>query len=230
MMTYMRNIDISAARGPASGGTVSDKVEPPRWTVDNIEYRTGQMDADLELVMRIQAGDLASFGELVDKYQRTVYGIVSRMVDSRDEVDDLVQDIFVAAYGAIGKFRRDAKFSTWLHTIAVNMTLKRLSQMKRQRTLSIDDTDTGLEATLRAENEPSPVDSLRKREQDEAVRRALDSLSEKHRIVVVMHYFEQYSCEEIAAILKCSVGTVWSRLHYACRKLKGELRWLEQGS
>lgn len=187
-------------------------------------------DSDLSLVLRTQAGDVSAFGELIERHQRTVYGIVSRMVSSRDDADDLVQDVFVSAYRAIGSFRRDAKFSTWLHTISVNTTLKRLRKMKRQSTVSIDDPLTGLAATMRSEKDPSPTDSLHERERDEAVRRAIDSLPDKQRVVVVMHYFEQYSCEEIAAIQKCSVGTVWSRLHYACNKLRGELDWLEQGT
>ena len=186
-------------------------------------------NSDLELVLRVQAGELSAFGELIDRHQRAVYGIISRMVSSRDDADDLVQDVFVSAYSAIGSFRRDAKFSTWLHAIAVNTTLKRLKKMKRQSAVSIDDPEIGLADTIRAEDDPPPDESLQNREQNEAVRRAIDSLPDKQRIVVVMHYFEQHSCEEIAVILKCSVGTVWSRLHYACKKLRGELTWLEEG-
>lgn len=187
-------------------------------------------DSDLDLVLRAQAGDVAAFGELVDRHKRMVYGIISRMVTSRDDADDLAQDVFVSAYRHIGSFRRDARFTTWLHAVTVNTTLKRLKKMKRQSTVSIDDPDTGLEFTLRAEDEVSPMESLQDKQKVEAVRRAVDSLPDKHRIVVIMHYFEQYSCDEIAAALECSVGTVWSRLHYACKKLQKELCWLEQGS
>ena len=187
-------------------------------------------DSDLELVIRSQSGDVAAFGELVDRHKRMVYGIISRMVTNRDDADDLAQDVFVAAYRHIDGFRRDAKFTTWLHTITVNTTLKRLNRMKRQSTVSIDDPATGLEPIIHAEDEPSPMDVLHDKERVEAVRKAVDTLPDKHRIVVVMHYFEQYSCDEIAAALKCSVGTVWSRLHYACKKLQKELCWIEQGS
>ena len=196
-------------------------IDPPAVKVEK--------DADLDLVLRVQAGELSAFGELIDRHQRAVYGIVSRMVTSRDDADDLVQDVFVSAYKAIGSFRRDAKFSTWLHTITVNTTLKQLKMKKRRSTVSIDDPETGLADMIRTDDEPSPIESLQNREQSEAVRRAIDSLPDKQKIVVVMHYFEQHSCEEIAATLKCSVGTVWSRLHYACKKLRGELGWLEQG-
>lgn len=187
-------------------------------------------DADMALVSRVQAGDVSAFGDLVERHQRSVYGIVSRMVPNRDDADDIVQDVFVSAYRAIGSFRREARFSTWLHTIAVNTTLKRLKKMKAQRVVSIDDPETGVAATIRSEDDPSPAESLQERERNEAVRRAIDTLPDKQRIVVVMHYFEHLSCEEIADILKCSVGTVWSRLHYACKKLKHDLRWLENGT
>ena len=205
-------------------------TEPTSQYEDSGTTTANVLNDDSALISRAQSGDVHAFGELIDRHQRSVYGIVSRMVVSKDEVEDLVQDIFVAAYDSIRKFRGDAKFSTWLHAIAVNMTLKRLQKMKRHPALSIDDPLTGLEATMTASGEPSPADSLQARERDEAVRRAIDSLPDKQRIVVVMHYFEQHSCEEIAAVLKCSVGTVWSRLHYACKKMKVELNWLEQGT
>ena len=208
----------------------TDLIRPGRHAGEVKADSVPDGDSDLDLVLRAQAGDAAAFGELVDRHKRMVYGIISRMVTSRDDADDLAQDVFVSAYRHIGGFRRDAKFTTWLHTVTVNTTLKRLKKMKHQSTVSIDDPDTGLAAMLRAEDEASPMDSLQDKQKLEAVRKAVDSLPDKHRIVVVMHYFEQYSCDEIAAALRCSVGTVWSRLHYACKKLQKELCWLEQGS
>ncbi|MHB0998344.1 MAG: RNA polymerase sigma factor [Armatimonadota bacterium] len=184
-------------------------------------------DSDLALVRRAQAGDTAAFGDLIERHQRAVYGVVSRMVTSRDDVDDLAQDIFISAYKSIGSFRGDARFSTWLHTIAVNTTLKRMKSLKRGNAMSLDDADNGLAATLPDDGVLSPSESLQKSARDESVRKAIDTLPDKHKMVVVMHYFEHNSCEEIAEILGCSVGTVWSRLHYACRKLKGEFRRLE---
>lgn len=188
-----------------------------------------ETNGDLELVRRVQAGDASAFGELVDRHQRSVYGIVSRMVHSRDEVDDLVQDIFVSAYEAMGRFRCEAKFSTWLHSIAVNMTLKRLKRLKRQGAVSMDDPEQGLSSVISAGSDAEPDEIVERAQQSALMRRAIDGLPDKQRVVVIMHYFEQLSCEEIAAVLKCSVGTVWSRLHYACRKLKNELSLLEQG-
>jgi len=223
MTDRMQNTDL-----PSEGGSPSHLAD-----ADGVSERRSDAslaDDDRLLVARAQSGDNLAFGDLIDKYQRPVYGIVSRMINSRDEVDDLVQEVFVSAYGAIGKFRGEAKFSTWLHAIAVNITLNRLRQMKRKHELSIDDPTTGIEAKMQADGAPSPASAFQGKERDEAVRKAVDALPDKHRIVVVMHYFEQYSCEEIASVLKCSVGTVWSRLHYACRALKVDLRWLDEGT
>jgi len=99
--------------------------------------------------------------------------------------------------------------------------------MKAVQPISIDDPDTGLDKSLSSANgedlaQSGALDRVRNAE----IRKAVDRLPEKHRVVVILHYFEGHSCEEIAAILNCSVGTVWSRLHYACKKLRGQLGWL----
>ena len=184
-------------------------------------------EVDNELVLRARDGDLAAYSELVSRYQRAIYGIVSRMVVARDDVDDLVQDVFVLAYRSIGRFRGQSAFSTWLHSIAVNTTIKHLKKMKTRQAMSIDDPNTGIEETLVSDSHRPPVDAAEDMERKQAVRVAVDELPEKHRAVVILHYFEDYSCDEIAKILNCSVGTVWSRLHYACKKLRGQLDWLE---
>lgn len=184
-------------------------------------------EADYDLVVRARDGNLAAYSELVSRYQCAVYGIVSRMVSSRDDVDDLVQDIFVLAYRSVRQFRGHSAFSTWLHSIAVNTTIKYLKKMKTRQAVSIDDSETRIENGLSSERDPSPSEAVEDGERREAVRSAVEQLPEKHRAVVVLHYFEDYSCDEIARILNCSVGTVWSRLHYACKRLRGQLGWLE---
>lgn len=183
-------------------------------------------DIDRELVLRAQSGDTEAFGDLVDKHQRMVYGIVSRMIYKRDEVDDIVQDIFVSAWRAIGGFKGNAKFSTWLHTITVNTTIKRLKSMKKETRLSFDDKDTGLADVAAADESESPLANLQRNERSRAIKTAIESLPEKQKLVIVLHYYEHYSCDEIASILECSTGTVWSRLHYACKSLKTQLKWL----
>ena len=183
-------------------------------------------DPDLDLVRLCAQGDVEAFGDLVARHQRAVYSVVSRMTVSQDDVDDIVQDVFVLAYRSIGSFRGDSSFATWLYSIAVNTTLKSLKRSKRRQTVSLDDPDTGLGELLAATDQPDPAEAAHAGERNRQVRQAIDLLPDKQRAVVLLHYFEDHTCEEIAAILNCSVGTVWSRLHYACRKLRSQLEWL----
>ena len=182
-------------------------------------------DPDIELVRRAASGDLGAFETLVTRHQRSVYGIVSRMVRVRDEVDDVVQDVFLLAFRSLGKFRGDAMFSTWLHSIAVNTTLKHLKRSRKWAAPSLDDPEMGLADNLPAST-PDPGDQAEANVRHEMIRMEVDRLPDKHKAVLVLYYFEEYSCEEIARVLGCSVGTVWSRLHYACKKLRGKLEWM----
>lgn len=179
-----------------------------------------QTETDAVLVAKAQAGDVGAFGELVSRYSRTVYGVVSRMVNDRDDVDDIAQEVFVLAYRYIGSFRREAEFSTWIYRIAVNTTIKQMKRAKSRQASSIDDPATGLADVLVSAESERPERIAERRARNEALRKAVLELPEKHQAVVVLHYFENLGCDEIARILECSVGTVWSRLHYACKRLQ----------
>jgi RNA polymerase sigma-70 factor (ECF subfamily) len=179
-----------------------------------------QRQTDAALVAKAQAGDVGAFGELVSRYSRTVYGVVSRMVTDRDDVDDIAQEVFVLAYRYIGSFRREAEFSTWIYRIAVNTTIKQMKRAKARQASSIDDPATGLADVLVSSEAERPERIAERKARNEALRRAVLELPEKHQAVVVLHYFENLGCDEIARVLECSVGTVWSRLHYACKRLQ----------
>jgi RNA polymerase sigma-70 factor (ECF subfamily) len=193
----------------------------------------GEQSADLsqaddrELAAMSAKADMMAFSELVKRHQRAVYSIVSRMVDNPMDTDDVVQDVFVLAYRSIGKFRGEASFATWIYRIAVNTAIKHLKKAKLMQTDSIEDSNTGLDLELSTGDGESLTEIIVEEERKKAVRDAVESLPEKHRTVVLLRYFEDYSCEEIAKIMGCSVGTVWSRLYYACRRLKEQLKWLE---
>jgi RNA polymerase sigma-70 factor, ECF subfamily len=187
-------------------------------------------EPDAELVTRAQGGDTTAFGDLVRRHERAVYAVVSRMIDSRDDVDDLVQDVFVTAFRSLAKFQGKAAFSTWLYRIAVNTTIKQMRKARVRKTSSIDDPAAGLAERLMAAGSDGPEAVTEQTMRGEAVRKAIGTLPDKHKAVVVLHYYENLSCEEIARVAGCSVGTVWSRLHYACKKLHGQLEWLASES
>lgn len=190
-----------------------------------------------------QQGDVRAFGQLVERYQRPMTALVARMTPSPDDVDDIVQELFVRAWKGLPRFRGDAQFSTWLYRIAVNTTIKYRSRRANDQSqqVPLEDMAGGADA-LSSEGMSGehgarggalgalggdPFLAAQRREQEEMVRQAVLALPEKQRTVVVLHYFEGHSCEEISKIVDCSVGTVWSRLHYACKRLKGILGALE---
>jgi RNA polymerase sigma-70 factor (ECF subfamily) len=201
-------------------------------------------DEDAALVRRCQDGDVDAFGLLVNRHEQRVRSIVSRILLSSTEprataimtadIDDLCQDVFVQAWRALPRFRGDARFSTWLYRITVNRALKEYNHRRKgngrvQGVPVSDDLLRHLAAT-RTDNDSAatdPLTLLQQRARDTALRDAIESLPEKQRLVVLLHYFEDCPCEEIAQIAGCSVGTVWSRLHYACRRLRESLGWMD---
>ena len=198
----------------------------------------GGMGVDARLVVRAQNGDMHAFGQLVERYQRPMTVLVARMTQNPDDVDDIVQELFVRAWKGLPRFRGDAQFSTWLYRIAVNTAIKHRSRRANDQavSMSLEDMAGGVDALAEDANPHAgsraetvdPFFSAQRREQQEIIRQAVLGLPEKQRAVVVLHYFEGHSCEEISKIVGCSVGTVWSRLHYACKRLKGVLEPLHE--
>lgn len=186
-------------------------------------------DMDAVLVRRCQNGDREAFGLLVARHDKRVYALVARVLGlgaTTDDVDDVAQEVFIQAWRALPKFRQDARFSTWLYRIATNMAIKQWHRNKRgAQTVSEEELPNTVRAAL-AIMEPGPEDVAAQRARDKALRTAIDRLPEKQRTVILLHYFEEYTCEDIGALLGCSVGTVWSRLHYGCRKLRESVSWL----
>lgn len=188
---------------------------------------------EARLVARAAAGDREAFRELFERYQRPIAALVGRMVASPDDVDDILQETFVRAWKGLPRFRGDAQFGTWLYRIAVNTAIKYRSKRKSDTAplVSLSDGEGGgggLEAIpADAGADPlrggDPFHAAHKCEQEQTIRKAVHALPDKQKSVVLLHYFEGRSCEEISDIVGCSLGTVWSRLHYACKRLKGVL-------
>ena len=200
----------------------------PDLAADAHDEAPGAVDSDASLVRRAAGGDVHAFGLLVERYQRPMTALVARMTPSPDDVDDIVQELFVRAWKGLPRFRGDAQFSTWLYRIAVNTTIKHRSRRRDESavSLSAEDLSGGMDALVAPAGAAEPGDpflSAQRKEREARIREAVLSLPEKQRTVIVLHYFEGHSCEEISRIVGCSVGTVWSRLHYACKRLKGAL-------
>ncbi len=183
-------------------------------------------DPDQQLVTRTQAGEVSAFDDLVVKYTPRLYGLVYNMTSNHEDTNDLLQDIFAKAYKAIRGFRGKSSFYTWIHSIAVNMTLNFLKKRSRRFQLSLDDVDASIQNDkefMEATATSSPVREADLSELQRRLNEAMMKLSEDHRAVVTMFHIQGMPHAEISKILRVSEGTVRSRLFYANRQLQNYL-------
>lgn len=183
-------------------------------------------DEDQPLVARAQAGDAAAFDELVVKYSPRLYGLIYNMTSNHEDTNDMLQDVFAKAYRAIKGFRGKSSFYTWIHTIAVNMTLNFLKKRGRRYHLSLDDVDASIQNDkefIEATSTSSPVREADLSELQRRLNEAMMKLSDEHRAVVTMFHIQGMPHAEISKILGVSEGTVRSRLFYANRQLQNYL-------
>src|ERR1700737_2407032 len=183
-------------------------------------------DEDQQLVARTQAGDAAAFDQLVVKYTPRLYGLIYNMTSNHEDTNDLLQDVFSKAFKAIRGFRGKSSFYTWIHSIAVNMTLNFLKKRGRRFNLSRDDVDASIQNDkefLELTQTSSPVREADLSELQRRLNEAMMKLSDEHRAVVTMFHIQGMPHAEISKILNVSEGTVRSRLFYANRQLQNYL-------
>jgi RNA polymerase sigma factor (sigma-70 family) len=183
-------------------------------------------DEDQPLVARTQAGDAAAFDDLVVKYTPRLYGLIYNMTSNHEDTNDLLQDVFSKAYKSIRGFRGKSSFYTWIHSIAVNMTLNFLKKRGRRFNLSLDDIDANVhndKEFLELTATSSPVREADLGELQKRLNEAMMKLSDEHRAVVTMFHIQGMPHAEISKILRVSEGTVRSRLFYANRQLQNYL-------
>ncbi|MEI6862504.1 MAG: sigma-70 family RNA polymerase sigma factor [Verrucomicrobiota bacterium] len=189
--------------------------------------RRVEADADQMVVARVQAGEVAAFDELILRYRERMVGLIYQMTSNREDAADLAQDVFIKAFQSIRRFEGQSSFFTWLYRIAVNTTLTHLRRQRTTRFFSLekmqeDSATAGLIARL---TDATGADrETFARELQEKLNEALQKLSIKHRTVITLFEIEGLSHEEIARIMRCSTGTVRSRVHYAKQLLQAELQ------
>jgi RNA polymerase sigma-70 factor (ECF subfamily) len=194
------------------------------------EHTPENPDADAALVASSQQGDLSAFEALVAKHQKRMLNIAFRIVGEYDDACEVVQDAFVSAYKNIKAFRQEAKFSTWLTAITVNLSRNRLKRMKIQQArvpVSLDApirTDDGEVMPDPPSKEPSVLDRLEKQDVKQKVQDCIKALEPDFREVLVLRDMQDLSYDEIGAILKVAAGTVKSRLFRARESVKDCLK------
>lgn len=176
-----------------------------------------QAEADRLLVERVKSGDRAAFNALVLKYQRRIVKLVSRYIRDPDEALDVSQEVFVRAYKAIGGFRGDSAFYTWLYRIAVNAAKNAIGAATRNPVeggADVDDPEVG-EVRLKMTDISSPERLLYTEELKRTINAAIDELPPELRRAIILRELEGLSYEDIASAMDCPVGTVRSRIFRA---------------
>lgn len=175
--------------------------------------------SDAACVRRLQRGDVDAFEILVRRHEKAIFNLVYRMLGDYDDAAEISQEVFLSAYRAIGQFRGDANFSTWLYRIALNhATTRRKSTNSRQKRLvPLDGSEMIDEAQI------GPSESLEKKELRERVQRALNELEPEDATVILLRDLQDIPYEDVARMLEIPVGTVKSRLHRARQALKARL-------
>jgi RNA polymerase sigma-70 factor (ECF subfamily) len=168
-------------------------------------------EAEREAIEACRRGEREAFDRLVLRYQRDVYRLCYRYVNSHEDANDLAQEVFLKAWRAIGRFRGDSSFSTWLYRIAVNACLN-FRALKRPLTQELPETLA----------DPVPGAAARVERDDEArrVRAAVSRLPERQRATLILKLYHELTHEEVAEILGSSVGTVKANLFHALGNLR----------
>jgi RNA polymerase sigma-70 factor (ECF subfamily) len=182
-----------------------------------------QLDEDL--VLRVQRGDKSAFDFLVIKYQHKIIQLVNRYVKDPSEAQDVAQEAFIKAYRALGNFRGDSAFYTWLYRIAINTAKNYLvSRSRRSSDYQVDIQDAeALENAPQLQGMDTPERLLLNQEIIDTIKIAIDKLPEEMRTAIMLREFEGMSYEEIAEAMDCPVGTVRSRIFRAREAIDNKL-------
>ena len=178
--------------------------------------------SETQLIARAQSGDEQAFAALFEMHKRRVYSLCLRMTGNTAEAEDLTQEAFLQLFRKISTFRGESAFSTWLHRLAVNVVLMHLRKKVPQQ-ISLDETESSQDEPVKrdyGDNDRRLLGSIDRI----SLERAIAELPPGYRTVFVLHDIEGYEHNEIAEIMKCSVGNSKSQLHKARLKLRDRLR------
>lgn len=186
--------------------------------------------SDQELVHECLRGDKEAFRELVERYQRKIASLAMGMVHNQDDAMEIAQETFIRAYENLERFKGESSFYTWLYRIAVNRAIDYRRRLRRQPSVSFEDlgaandSDEPFEPRPKEECLTEPQRATQSRQIGARVTEAIDELTPDHKAVILLREVEGLSYEEISRVMRCSKGTVMSRLHYARKKLQQKLR------
>ena len=181
---------------------------------------------DLELVRRVQGGDKRAFDALFARHQHKIAGLISRYVRDREDVADLVQEVFIKAYRALPRFRGDSAFYTWVFRIAINTSKNHVASRGRrpsEANIDIEDAEH-LDGGELLRDADDPESEMSRDQLAQVIDEVLRDLPEDLRSAVTLREYDGLSYEQIADIMDCPVGTVRSRIFRAREAIDERIR------
>ncbi len=248
-MSRVTDPDLRAPPSPRVEALIAEVVEPDEpepapSPADNASLtpeqreeaarRAEQDRRDRRLVRRLKEGDERAFQELVQTYQNRIFGLMLRMISNRQEAEDLAQEVFIIVYRAIGSYRGEGRFYTWLYRIASNTCKNRIKYLKGRnfhRSVEIDETpqaqlpasEGGSIVTLQSQV-PGPEQATEGTRMEKVIQRELAALDPEHRLLIVLRDIQGLTYQDIIRITGLQEGTLKSRLHRARLALKERLQ------
>ena len=183
----------------------------------------GMTRTDEELVARAQGGDIESFNQLIVRWERPIYALAYRVIGKEEDARDVCQDAFLRAYRALPGFKGQAKFSSWLYRIALNLCR---DWIRRQRRAPVSQLPEDMDA-IELASETGPVESIEdlvaRRELSAIVEEAMSELSEEQRTAIILKEYHGMTFQEIADMQGCPLSTVKTRLYQGLSLLRRRL-------
>jgi RNA polymerase sigma factor (sigma-70 family) len=177
-----------------------------------------QDDSSLIFQFRQENTRESAFNAIVKKYQEKLYWHIRRLVISHDDADDVLQNVFIKVWNALGNFREDSQLYTWLYRIATNESLTFIEQQKKRSTASFEDMEENLSNKIKAEP------GFESQKIEWKLQLAIQSLPEKQRAVFNLRYYDEMPYEKMSEILHTSEGALKASYHHAAKKIETFLK------
>ena len=184
------------------------------------------VEQESKLIEKCKKGDVLAFEQLIEAYQKKAYNIALRFMGNEEDAKDMAQDALIKVYRYIDSFKEQSSFSTWMYRIVVNTCLDEIRKRKKIISISIDGNDKEeqykLDSLLPANNE-TPETIFLNNQRKEEIQKAIYSLNDDYRNVIILRDMNGFSYEEISILLNCAEGTVKSRINRGRNQLKEKL-------
>ncbi len=183
-----------------------------------------------QLIQALQNGDAKAFTQILDAYQNLVYNTILGITQSKEDAEDIAQEVFVQVYESVYQFKGESKFSTWLYRIAITKSLDWQRKRKRKKRFAIIESLFGINNEVKHESVTfyHPGVALANKEQAAVLFKAIQQLPETQQIVFTLNKVEGLSYQEVAEVLQVTVASVEALLHRAKQNLRKKLQQYHQ--